>query len=122
MNTDVAENHYYVYEWFRPDVNECFYVGKGCGKRAYSFQSRNYIFMKILEELHDKKLCPEVRIYKANLTNKDALRIERERRAHWKARFVKLSNRAYKENHRRMRWLRNRPKPEVIARVRRIFG
>ena len=27
------ENKYYVYEWIRLDINEPFYVGKGCGDR-----------------------------------------------------------------------------------------
>lgn len=33
---------YYVYEHWRPDRNECFYVGKGAGNRAYDLWGRNH--------------------------------------------------------------------------------
>jgi hypothetical protein len=49
--------------------------------------------MEILDELYDKKLCPSVRIYKANLASKEALKIERARMAYWACRFITLSNR-----------------------------
>jgi hypothetical protein len=117
-------SHHYVYEWFRPDTNLCFYVGKGSGKRAWSFSNRNNVFMGILDELYDNKLCPVVRIYKQDLTGIEALKIERARIAYWTGRFVKLSNSTgiYRNSLRRLRRLRNRHKPETIARVRRMFG
>jgi hypothetical protein len=127
MKVDVAVitgNRYYVYEWFRPGTGECFYTGKGSGQRAWSFYSRNHQFMRILDELYEKKLYPSVHIYRANLTSKEALKIERARMAYWAGRFIKLSNSTgtYRKNLKRLRRLRNRPTPEVIARVRRIFG
>ena len=84
--------YYYVYEWWRPDSKECFYVGKGCGRRAWSYQNRNYLFQKVIDELVKKKLKPEVRIYKTNLTEAEAHRIERERMAFWHRAFTTLSN------------------------------
>lgn len=116
-------SHHYVYEWWRPDTNVVFYVGKGCGKRAWSFGGRNRQFMKILEELYDKKHCPIVRIYEANLTSREALKVERARMAYWAGRFIALSNRtgAYRRNLKRLRRLRNLPTPETMARVRRMF-
>jgi hypothetical protein len=88
----MEKQEYYVYEWFRPDTNECFYVGKGRGKRAWSYRTRNRIFRKVIGELVAKKLKPEVRIYKANLTENEALKLELERMAFWCRVFVSLTN------------------------------
>jgi hypothetical protein len=116
--------HYYVYGWWRTDTNVCFYVGKGCYNRAWNCHNRNHIFMKILDELYEKKLCPNVRIYKANLTSKEALKIERERMAYWAGRFITLSNRTgiYRRKLSTVRRVRGAPSPEALARVQRIFG
>jgi hypothetical protein len=117
--------NYYVYEWFRPDTDECFYAGEGCAYRAWSYQHRNHIFEQVIYELVKKKLKPEVRLYKTNLTEKQALKIERERMAFWHGRFVTLVN--VSRMHRRKaqqlrRKARPKPTPETLARVRRIFG
>jgi hypothetical protein len=119
-----TDRHYYVYEWWRTDTNVCFYVGKGSGQRAWSFDSRNYQFMKILKELYLKGLTPEIIIHGANLTSKEALKVERARMAYWACRFITLSNRtgAYRRNLRRLRRMRNLPTPETMARVQRMFG
>jgi hypothetical protein len=116
--------HHYVYECWGPDNDVVFYVGKGCWNRAWSFRSRNRQFMKILEELYDKKLCRIVRIYEANLTSREALKIEMARMAYWAGRFITLSNitGAYRRDVKRLRRLRNMPTPETMARVRRMFG
>jgi hypothetical protein len=119
-----ADSHYYVYEWFRPDTNACFHVGKGKGKRAWSYRSRNHIFRRITIDLTDKRLKPTVRIYKSNLTNREALKLERERMAYWAGKFVTLSNKTgtYRRSLKQLRRMRNRIAPEVMARARRIFG
>jgi hypothetical protein len=119
-----TDRHYYVYERWRTDSNVCFYVGKGCGNRAWSFYSRNYQFMRILVELYEKQLTPNVRIYRTNLTSKEALKIERERMAFWARAFVKLSNTtgAYRRNLKRLRRVCSAPSPEALARVQRMFG
>ena len=83
---------YYVYEWFRPDTNECFYVGKGCGQRAWSYSNRNYIFTEVINELIKKRLKPKIFIYKGNLAEEQALKIEGERIAYWTDRFTQLTN------------------------------
>ena len=66
------EKKFYVYEWIRLDTNEPFYVGKGCGNRAYQIsKSRNTAFMKILQ----KTECAVV-ILSENLTEEEAYEAE----------------------------------------------
>lgn len=55
------ENKYYVYEWIRLDINEPFYVGKGCGDRWRECYRKNKYFTNIINKvpcavniLHDK--------------------------------------------------------------------
>lgn len=66
------ENKYYVYEWIRLDTNEPFYVGKGCGNRAYQiYKSRNAGFMNVFR----KTECAVV-ILADNLTEEEAYEAE----------------------------------------------
>jgi hypothetical protein len=119
-------NYYYVYEWWRTDTNECFYVGKGCAYRAWSYQYRNHIFMDVISELTKKNMRPEVLIYKDKLGERQALKIEKERMAYWHGRFVTLSN--VSRMHRRKvkqllrRKARMKPTFQTLARVQKIFG
>ena len=36
---------FYVYEWFRTDTNEIFYVGKGCNRR-YKVKKHNQVSLR----------------------------------------------------------------------------
>jgi hypothetical protein len=119
-----TDRHYYVYEWFRPDTGDCFYAGKGSGKRAWSYQSRNYITRLVIIELAEKKLKPTVRIYRVDLTNREALKLEKERMAYWAGRFIKLTNSTgtYRRKLSTMRRVCKAPSPEALARVQRMFG
>jgi hypothetical protein len=92
VNILKADRRYYVYEWFRPDTGDCFYAGKGCKNRAWSYYSRNYVFRRVIAELSEKKLTPTVRIFRTNLTSKEALKMERARMAYWAGKFITLSN------------------------------
>jgi hypothetical protein len=93
VNTQEARRRkYYVYELFRPDNNECFYVGKGSGRRAWIGDYRNDYYAQVINQLSEKSLEMIVRIYKDNLTEDEALKIETERLAYWSGRFVKLTN------------------------------
>ena len=45
------ENRFYVYEHWRLDRDECFYVGKGKKYRAYKMQDRNRYHAAIVGKL-----------------------------------------------------------------------
>lgn len=64
---------YYVYAYIRLDTNTYFYIGKGCGNRAYNESKRNNHFLKILRKTD---VCVE--ILSNNLSNTQAFRLERE--------------------------------------------
>jgi hypothetical protein len=119
-----TDQHYYVYEWFRPDTGECFYAGKGSGKRAWSYYRRNYVFRRVIAELSEKNLTPNVCIFRTNLANKEALKIERARMAYWAGKFITLSNKTgtYRRKLKRLKRMRSAPSPEVLARVQKVFG
>lgn len=67
------EKKFYVYEHVRPDTMECFYVGKGYGKRAYRMSDRNTHHKGITS----KYGCITV-IVKDNLTEDEAFAYEQE--------------------------------------------
>lgn len=70
---------FYVYEHWRPDTGECFYVGKGCGKRAWQLKRRNEGHQAVLSKLVALGLAVDVRIVAADLLEADALTLEIER-------------------------------------------
>jgi NUMOD3 motif len=53
---------FYVYEHWRPDKNECFYVGKGTLARAHHMVCRNKLHKAITSHLRSHGFKPEVRI------------------------------------------------------------
>ena len=65
------ERIYYVYEWFKKDSEDVFYVGKGKGNRYKSIANRNPYFLNVYT-----KYDSDVRIVKNNLTEKEALEYE----------------------------------------------
>jgi NUMOD3 motif len=83
---------YYVYEHWRLDINECFYVGKGHGDRAYKKQKRNKLHVAIVDKLAREGSAYDVRIAVLNLSEEDAFRIERERIAFWRNDGADLAN------------------------------
>jgi hypothetical protein len=70
---------FYVYEYYKKDNDEVFYVGKGTKRRMYELHNRN----KYFNAVYAKYDC-EVRIYKDELTNEDSCEIERQRIAELK--------------------------------------
>lgn len=58
---------FYVYEYYKKDNNEVFYVGKGTGNRMYELHNRNRYF----DSVYNKYDC-DVRLVYNNLTNEDA--------------------------------------------------
>jgi hypothetical protein len=79
------EKKFYVYEHWRPDRGECFYVGKGSGNRANVMTNRRSAHhLAIQHKLSRLGLCVEVRIAQSELTNEEANDIEVERIAFWR--------------------------------------
>jgi hypothetical protein len=88
----VVSGEYYVYEHWRSDRNECFYVGKGKKFRAYTHWNRNKTHRSITEELSRNGYGFDVRLVFTGLSNEDALRIEEERIAFWRNDGAQLAN------------------------------
>ena len=78
---------FYVYEHWRLDKNECFYVGKGTRDRAYSQGRRNIHWKNIVAKLERTGSSYEVRIVADGLTEKEALDLEKKRIALWRDTF-----------------------------------
>lgn len=71
---------YYVYEYFKKENDEVFYVGKGTKRRYLETHNRNPYFLAVF----NKYDC-DVRIIKNNLTNEQACAYEIERIAELKS-------------------------------------
>jgi hypothetical protein len=83
---------YYVYEHWRLDRDECFYVGKGKGSRAYSMKDRNRHHQAICAKLNRIGSAFEVRIVDSGLFEQDAFDLECERIAFWRNFGCDLTN------------------------------
>lgn len=83
---------YYIYEHWRPDRDEPFYVGKGRGGRANLMARRNPHHTAIQKKLYRLGMAVEVRIIASNLTEEEAYQIEIERIAMWQAAGIDLAN------------------------------
>jgi len=67
----IMENKYYIYAHIRKDNNSIFYIGKGCGKRAYIKSNRNDYWKRIV-----KKHEYEVQFLMENLTETESFKYE----------------------------------------------
>jgi hypothetical protein len=85
---------FYVYEHWRADRDECFYVGKGRGIRATNMSRRNQHHKAIQAKLKRQGMAVEVRMVAAGLSQDDAFRIEVERILFWKSMNVDLANKS----------------------------
>jgi hypothetical protein len=83
---------FYVYEHWRLDRDECFYVGKGKGNRAYSTKDRNRHHKAICAKLSREGFAMEVRMVATGLSEKEAFVLEIERIAFWRSAGVDLVN------------------------------
>jgi hypothetical protein len=86
------ENKFYVYEHWRPDRDECFYVGKGKGRRANNLDNRNIFHKAIQGKLARLGMAVEVRMVQVGLSEGDAFALEIERIAFWRAARADLAN------------------------------
>ena len=82
---------FYVYEHWRPDLNACFWVGKGNGNRAYNFR-RNFHYNNIIKKLARLGMCVEVRLIRSGMIEDTAHTLEKERIAFWRSADVGLTN------------------------------
>lgn len=75
------------YEHWRPDLNECFYVGISTSKektRPYEMSNRNSAHLKVQEELKLKNLKPHVKIQAYGLTKEELFELEKMQISYWK--------------------------------------
>jgi hypothetical protein len=83
---------FYVYEHWRPDRGECFYVGKGRGNRANLMKRRNKHHKAIQEKLVRLGMCVEVRLVAHSLSEAEAFDLEKKRIALWRFENCDLAN------------------------------
>lgn len=76
-----------IYEHWRPDLNECFYVGASRvgERRANDFSFRNENYMLVMYELSSKGLSPYVKIVWEDLGDDFVWAYEKIRIAYWRA-------------------------------------
>lgn len=84
--------NYYVYEHWRTDRDECFYVGKGKGIRAYKMACRNRHHAAIQAKVAREGFAIEVRIVASGLSEEEAFNLEIDRIAFWRNQNVDLAN------------------------------
>lgn len=83
----------YVYEHWRLDRDECFYVGIGSTPgRAHSKNSRNKHWHAIVAKLARQNSTYEVRIVESNISWDRACEIEVDRIAFWRSHQIDLAN------------------------------
>lgn len=83
---------FYVYEHWRPDIDQCFYVGKGRGRRAYNLRPRNPYYRAIKAKLKTEGLAIEIRIIAKEMAESSAFSLEVERIEYWRSVGVRLAN------------------------------
>ena len=84
--------NYYVYEHWRMDRDECFYVGKGKGARGYKMSDRNQHHRAIQAKVSRLGAGIEVRVVAGGLSEPAAFNLEKERIAFWLAAGADLAN------------------------------
>lgn len=83
----------YVYEHWRPDLDQPFWVGKGTGNRCRIFRRRhNPHYAAVIDKLDASGLTPEVRIIADGLSDMDAFSLEIERISYWRGIGIRLCN------------------------------
>lgn len=89
-------NDFYVYEHWRTDTNQCFYVGKGYGKRAWDFRrNRNEHFKNIVAKVVRTGFRVDVVLVKESLSESEAFDYETELVAYYRNNGVRLANQTF---------------------------
>lgn len=83
---------FYVYEHWRMDREEPFYVGKGKGKRAHNMHARNRHHLAIQNKVHREGFAIEVRIVLSGLSEEESFALECERIKFWRDQGIDLAN------------------------------
>lgn len=83
---------FYVYEHWRTDRDECFYVGKGKNNRAYNMSRRNPYHKAIRAKVEREGYAVEVRIVESGLTEEAAYKLEQERILFWRQANIEIAN------------------------------
>jgi hypothetical protein len=84
---------FYVYEHWRTDRQECFYVGKGHGRRAYDMRRGRNRWHKFLQaKLSALGTAIEIKIVADGLSEREAFDFEVQRIAFWKNDGADLCN------------------------------
>lgn len=77
-----------LYEHWRPDLNECFYVGVSWAQentRPYDMENRNYRHINVQAELREKNIKVEIRVQSfPNFTKEKLENLEILMIAHWR--------------------------------------
>jgi hypothetical protein len=92
MAETAAQNIFYVYEHWRTDRQECFHVGKGKKRRAYTMACRNKHHQGIVAKLHKTGHAVEVKIVASGLSEDQAYELEIQRISFWREMGVDLTN------------------------------
>jgi len=88
-----VRDDYCVYEHWRPDKGECFYVGKGTRRRATTIKRPdNPVHCRILAKLRGLGVDPEIRIFLSGLREDTAFLLEKIRIAYWRSVGSGLAN------------------------------
>jgi hypothetical protein len=83
---------FYVYEHWRTDREEPFYVGKGKGNRAYVMKCRNKHHKAIQEKVLREGFAIEVKIVESGLSEEEAFQLECSRIRMWRKENIDLTN------------------------------
>jgi hypothetical protein len=86
-----AESIFYVYEYWRPDTNQCFYVGKGHKNRAWDMRRRHHCG-NVIAKLKTIGLGVNVVIVSDKLSEEDSHTLEIARIAFWRAYGAPITN------------------------------
>lgn len=85
-------SNFYVYEHWRLDRDECFYVGKGKGRRAYTMAYRNRHHKAIQAKVSREGFAIEIRMVATGLSEEEAFAVERKRIRFWREANIDLAN------------------------------
>lgn len=83
---------FYVYEHWRTDKDEPFYVGKGKAGRAYNMSKRNRHHKAIVAKLYREGFAVEIRIVASNLSEEEAFSLEIKKIKSWREMGIDLAN------------------------------
>lgn len=84
---------FYVYEHWRTDTNQCFYVGKGVGGRAFEKRkNRNEYYLRIVNKVEKSGHEIKIIVHCDCLDEASAFSMEMERIAFWREKGIELCN------------------------------